>query len=163
MATQGAQANIHGSVLEELVVGTLVKHGFRFVRYSEYRRKPRQFGNELLLKHVPFTTIYGGRGYTEFLLISEKFGLNTRIECKWQQRKGSVDEKLPYTYLSCVEAAPENDVVILIDGPGFRPGSVDWLRKAAAQKKYYSAEQREKSIRVMNMGEFITWANNTFR
>jgi hypothetical protein len=31
------------------------------------------------------------------------------IECKWQQVSGSVDEKLPYLYLNCIEAMPEKN------------------------------------------------------
>ncbi len=163
MTTQGARANIHGSVLENLVFSTLEPHGFELVRYPAYKKKPDGFGEELLIKNVPYTTVYGGRGYTEFLLISKKHDLTIRIECKWQQGPGSVDEKLPYTYLSCVEAAPEDDVIILIDGPGFRPGSVEWLRRIVTERKYITEEQANKNIKVMNMGEFVAWANGAFR
>lgn len=160
--TQGSHANKTGSVLEEIVKATLLKHGFTLIPYREHINAPELHGNELLLTNVPYTTIYGARGYTEFLLKSEKYNLETRIECKWQQSAGSVDEKLPYTYLSCAEAVPEDDVIILIDGEGFRDGAKHWLRDAALRRKYVPDDRPNKFIRIMSATEFMTWANIAF-
>lgn len=161
--TQGALANKSGSVLENLVQGTLQVHGFEVVKYRDYIKKPGEYGKELLLKNAPFKTLYGGNGNTEFLLLSEKYGLEIRIECKWQQSAGSVDEKFPHLYLSAVEAIPENDVILLVDGNGFREVAVKWLRETAEKRKYIPQELSDKSIQVMNSTDFLTWANMTFR
>ena len=64
--SQGGQANKTGNVLEQVVISTLSAHGFQVVPFREYQRKPDAFGSELLLRNVPYTTLYGGRGYTEF-------------------------------------------------------------------------------------------------
>jgi len=88
--------------------------------------------------------------------------LQIRIECKWQQVKGSVDEKLPYLYLNTIEAMPENTIMILIDGAGWKTGAVKWLKDAVQQKKYTTAETQNKEIIVFTMTDFFTWANNTF-
>ena len=74
----------------------------------------------MLLKNVPFETIYGHNGNIEFVLISKKYELRIRIECKWQQSACCVGEKLPYLYLNSIEAMPEKDIMILIDGNGFK-------------------------------------------
>jgi len=142
---------------------TPVKIHSYFHDHSDYIKKPAKYGSELLLKNVPYTTLYGSRGYTEFLLRSSKYNLETRIECKWQQKAGSVDEKLPYTYLNCVEAVPEDDVIILVDGGGFRDGSISWLRQAAANRLHVPTGKPNKIVRVMSTTEFMTWANNTFK
>lgn len=163
MATQGGKANKTGSVLEKLVVGTLSAHGIDSVLHSEFIRTPARYGKELLLRHVPYTTLYGGKGHTEFLLKSGKYNVNTRIECKWQQTGGSVDEKLPYLYLSSIECMPENDVILLIDGDGFRRGAKEWIRRVAAEKRYVQPGQCDKTISVMSSTDFLTWVNNTFR
>lgn len=162
MSSQGGRANRSGNVLERTVIGTLQAHGFTVVSYKDHQRHPDSFGTELLLQNVPYTTLYGGRGYTEFLIRSEKHRLNIRIECKWQQSAGSVDEKLPHLYLSCVEAMPEDEVIVLIDGDGFREGAIAWLREAAAQRKYLPAAST-KRIHVMKLTEFLTWCNRTFQ
>ncbi len=126
------------------------------------KKYPEKYGKELLLKNVPFETIYGHSGNTEFLLIYEKYDLRIRIECKWQQSAGSVDEKLPYLYLNTIEAMPENDVMILIDGEGFKAGAKTWLRKAVKEKLYTTESSKSKNIMVFSLSEFFTWANKTF-
>jgi hypothetical protein len=80
-------------------------------------------------QRAPYTTLYGSEGTTEFMIRAEnaehtpEFPIENapgqlvcRIECKWQQTAGSVDEKFPYLYLSCVEAMPEKNIIILHGG-----------------------------------------------
>lgn len=86
-----------------------------------------------------------------------------RRTSKWQQSGGSVDEKLPYLYLNAIEKMPEDEIIILIDGEGWKKGGIQWLRDAVLQKKYSKPETREKNIHVFNLAEFVTWANKTFR
>lgn len=85
-----------------------------------------------------------------------------RIECKWQQVAGSVDEKLPYLYLNSIEAMPEKMIMILIEGAGWKAGSLKWLKDAVKNKKYTTKENNDKTILIFNLAEFFTWANNTF-
>jgi predicted glycosyltransferase len=159
---KGEKANITGNQLEVAVQTVLLNKGFEIVKYIEWERNPEKYGKELLLKNVPFQTIYGHHGKTEFLLLSEKFHLKIRIECKWQQTGGSVDEKLPYLYLNTIEAMPEENIMILIDGGGFKAGALSWLRNAVKQKRYTTVENKDKNIMVFSLADFFTWANNTF-
>jgi hypothetical protein len=149
-----------GKILEKSVISTLVEYGCEFVMFSKWIKKPEKYGDELLLKNIPYKTIYGHKGYTEFLLISKKYNLRIRIECKWQQSTGSVDEKFPYLYLSAVEAMPENTIFLLIDGDGFKAGALPWLKDAIKKQKY---RKFDKEIRILNLKEFLTWAGDTFR
>jgi hypothetical protein len=86
-----------------------------------------------------------------------------RIECKWQQSSGSVDEKFPYLYLNCIEAMPEKQIMIVVDGNGARSGAVSWLKDAVKYKKYTTGANKDKEIMVFSLMEFIQWANSTFR
>ena len=86
-----------------------------------------------------------------------------RIECKWQQVSGSVDEKLPYLYLNTIEAMPEKEITIIIDGDGWKKGAIEWLKQAVTKKKYTTKNNKKKKIQVMSLVEFITWANKKFR
>ncbi len=140
----------------------LTGKGFKLLNYWVWLKNKEKYGEELLLEYVPFTTVYEHKGNTEFLLISQKYDLKIRIECKWQQVAGSVDEKLPYLYLNTIEAMPENSVMILIDGAGCKAGAIKWLKDAVKQKKYTTEETENKNIMVFNLTEFFTWANNTF-
>lgn len=161
--TQGGTANHQGRILERTVVPTFEAHGFEIVAYSDWKKNPEKYGTELLLKHVPYTTIYQQNGFTEFLVKSEHFRLNIRIECKWQQSSGSVDEKLPYLYLNCIESMPETDIIIIAGGGGMKPGAIPWLKDAVSQKKYVLPGMPEKNIQVFSIEEFMTWANRTLR
>ncbi|MFY7665554.1 PD-(D/E)XK nuclease superfamily protein [Flavobacterium sp.] len=159
---QGKNANTSGNQLETAVIAVLTKKGFELENYRVWESKKEQYGDELLLKNVPFETIYGHRGNTEFLLVSSKYNLRIRIECKWQQRSGSVDEKLPYLYLNTIETMPEKHIMILIDGDGFKAGAKTWLRKAVKEKLYTNETNRDKVIMVFSLADFFTWANKTF-
>lgn len=160
---QGALANASGNILEQTVTTVFHKKGFEIVNYREWEKKQDSYGKELLLTNVPFTTIYKHKGNTEFLAKSERYGFNIRMECKWQQSAGSVDEKLPYLYLNTIEAMPEKHIVIIIDGEGFKEGAKKWLRDAVKDKKYTDTSNRDKKIEVFTLAEFISWANRILR
>lgn len=155
---QGAIATSHGAKFERKIALAVVEHGFTQRSYLDWHDDGEPEG-EWLLTNVPYVTLYGSKGRTEFLLLSAARGLRIRIEAKWQSSAGSVDEKLPHLYLNALKAMPENDVIIVIDGPGWRPGGLEWLRKAAADRAF--ADRPEKVVRVMSLDEFRTWTDDT--
>lgn len=168
----GSLANYSGSTLEKTIIGTLLSKGFSLVQYRDYanylkkygeQKTVEKYGAELLLRNVPFQTIYNHPGNTEFLLHSKQYNLNVRIEAKWQQSSGSVDEKFPYLYLNCLEAMPESEIIIIVDGGGAKAGAISWLRNAVNKKLYTDEKTVKKKIQVFNLTEFITWVNKRFR
>ena len=160
---QGSLANSSGNTLERTIIATLESKGFQVVQYSNWRRAPTRYGSELLLRNVPYKSIYGHDAKTEFVICSARYQLQVRVECKWQQSSGSVDEKFPYLYINCLEGMPEDHIIIIIDGGGAKHGAVDWLRHASEKKLYTTEENRTKRIEVMSLSEFLIWANKTFR
>lgn len=163
LPTQGGTANTQGRILENTIIPTFEARGFEVIKYSDWKKKPDKYGSEILLKHVPYTTIYGHKGYTEFLAQSKRYHLNHRIECKWQQSSGSVDEKLPYLYLNCLEAMPEPNVIIIAGGGGMKKGAIPWLKRVVLGRSYFSEGIEEKNIQVFSLEEFILWANQTLK
>ncbi|WP_029409769.1 PD-(D/E)XK nuclease superfamily protein [Treponema pedis] len=160
---KGALASNQGKILEKNVESTFSAKGFTIVKYRVWNKNKANYGDELLLENCPFKNIYNHDGNTEFLLKSKKFNCEIRIECKWQQSNGSVDEKFPYLYLNCIEAMPEKEIVIIIDGGGAKAGSIEWLKNTIQTKKYTSDINNDKTIHVFNLTEFIQWANKRFR
>jgi hypothetical protein len=152
---QGAIATSHGAKFERMIAKVVTERGFEQRSYADWHDDGEPPG-EWLLTNVPYVTLYGSKGRTEFLLLSAARGLRIRIEAKWQSSQGSVDEKLPHLYLNALKAMPENDVIIVIDGPGWRPGGLEWLKKAAADKAF--ADRPEKVVRIMDFEEFKGWA-----
>lgn len=160
---KGAFATQSGHTLESIVITVLQAKGFQVVQYNKYIKTPEKFGDEILIRNVPYTTIYNHPGKTEFLLSSKKYNLKLRIECKWQQVAGSVDEKLPYLYLNCIEKIPETDILIIVDGAGAKKGPVQWLKSVCNNRLYVGQDNMNKNITVMSTAEFMAWANIKFR
>ena len=153
------RANSSGNTLEKAVMAGLSSKGFEVVSYREWIKNPDSYGKELLLRNVPFTTIYNHGGNTEFLLKSEKHGISVRIECKWQQSGGSVDEKFAYLYLNAVQAMPEDHIIIIVGGGGYKAGALQWLKDAADNK---TAIKHQKNIKIFSLEDFMIWTNKTF-
>ncbi len=160
---KGALASNQGKILEKTVESTFRSKGFEVIKYRQWDKNHQLYSEELLLENCPFKNIYNHDGNTEFLLKSKKFNCEIRIECKWQQSNGSVDEKFPYLYLNCIEAMPEKEIVIIIDGGGAKAGSIQWLKSTIEKKKYTSPDNNDKKIYVFTLSEFIQWANKRFR
>jgi len=157
---QGAIATSHGAKFESKIAKVVTERGFEQRSYADWHDDGEPPG-EWLLTNVPYVTLYGSKGRTEFLLLSAARGLRIRIEAKWQSSQGSVDEKLPHLYLNALKAMPEDTVFIVIDGPGWRPGGLEWLKKAAADKAF--ADRLEKVVRIMNLADFRAWTDDTLR
>ena len=150
------KASITGNILEKQVQSLFLEKGFEIVNYSKWIKDKTKFGQELLLKHVPFSSIYNHRGHTEFLLISKKLDKEIRTECKWQQSSGSVDEKLPYLFLNASTKMTEKEIMIIIDGGGWKEGAIPWLKEAV------NKSEQKKRIKVFSLAEFLTWGNKAF-
>ena len=136
---QGTKANKSGHRLEDKVEN-IILNNLDVVAHKYSQTKDR---DDVLLKHVPYTNIYGNtRCRSEFLLCYKS--RKVRIECKFQESAGSVDEKLPYLYMNFTQSIPEEEAIIVIEGNGFKKGAKEWLRKKCAGTK----------VSVMNLEEF---------
>lgn len=70
------------------------------------------------------------------------------LKSKWQEVGGSADEKLPYLVANIQQCFP-CPAIVVIDGIGFRPGAIAWLRRQVGGNL----------IAVQNLQEFVTWCN----
>ena len=160
MKQGGALANSSGRVLENIVESSLNSKGLVTVQYKAWCKAPEKYGDELLLKNVPYTSIYNHAGKTEFLIKSKAYALETRIECKWQQSSGSVDEKYPFLFLNCTEKMQEPHIIILLDGGGAKQGAINWLEQACLD---FNKNNSIRTIDLMNSTKFIQWVNKRLR
>lgn len=143
----GHVANKNGRVLEDAVRSIAKTHGYKETNYKDWIKlnKPINY----LVDSVPYITIYGTTGKTEFLFATSTG--NIRVECKWQQSAGSVDEKYPYLFEN-MKTVDENTVIIILDGNGYKRKAKEWLDTKCKGCT-------EKTIRLFSMVEFIVWAN----
>lgn len=89
----------------------------------------------------------------DFLIINRAvFQDDLIIECKWQQRAGSVDEKYPLLLFNILKTGIPT--VVLLDGSGYREAARKWLKDQAHPKSAL--------IGVWSMAEFQKAVNNGF-
>lgn len=161
---QGTIANVNGKIFEKQLIPLFEEHGYEVILFSEYQKRGIDFEHlsKTVIRQVPFNSIYNHKGRTEFLLINNDKTRRIRIECKWRQSAGSVDEKLPYLYLNCVYGFEETDIILLVDGAGFKPGAVAWLKKSV-RDRWLLEENNPKKIQVMSISEFTAYFNKYLR
>ena len=103
--------NATGRSLENQVELLLNNQSYETIEYKEWV-KNKETDGKLLVKQFPYISIYESKCRTEFVLIDN--GRRIRIECKWQQVSGSVDEKFPYLYLNAVERWEEKESILVV-------------------------------------------------
>lgn len=127
---QGLKATTNGAafekIIEDYLCGTLDVESLKY----DHNHLEEDY---VLWKHAPYRSIYDTNCRSEFLL--QLGSRKIRIECKYQSVGGSVDEKLPYLMMNFTQQVPEDETIIIIDGAGWRPGAVKWLRDACEGTK----------------------------
>lgn len=144
-------ANFNGRFLEDFLERELSGVGFFFKQYDEHAENLDLYVDKVVLKNVPYKNIYGLMGRSEFVIRLDSSHRRIRVECKSQNTSGSVDEKLPYLFFNARDYMPEDEIILLLQGGGFRPAAVTWLKRECASCT-------KKKITVMSMEEFHQFA-----
>lgn len=178
MASHGARANKSGAMQERAVLHLMEDLRFKQMTHVAYQ-KAKEEGNRpdrVIIKNMPYTTLYGSKGKTEFFIYAKELDstkviplkkaecidFECRIECKCQTSSGSVDEKYPYLYLSCVEAMPEKNIILLMYIPAARDRAKSWLENAIEKRKYTKPREEKNIVLMETIDEFASWARNAF-
>lgn len=160
---QGQKANQNGKWLEDQVESILSQYDVESVRYSELARpdflsllikSSSAASPSLLVKNVPYTNMFGKNARGEFLILSDKLSGPTRIECRYQAVRGSVEDKLPKLLGDCLGMEAKN-VIIVLEGVGVSPEAKQWLKSSVHAIKH-------KNILVMTLGQFRNWVVKVF-
>lgn len=125
--TQGQEACHSGRSLERDIENEFVARGVMVKWHSVAQGNADLFAEQLLIKRVPQSNWFGGYSVSEFVYQSTS-GIRARIECKWQEHSGSVDEKAP-AMIANASLAPEPVVWLVVGGPGMRHGIRRYLYK----------------------------------
>jgi hypothetical protein len=142
---QGAESNLSGSFLERTIELEFRARGIPIFNWSKKGEGGDLLADRFVLRGVPYTSIYGCDVCSEFVY-RHFSGRDIRIECRWQQVSGSVDEKFPYLFMNALKAMPENEIWTVIDGGGARQAAIDWFRRECSQVS-------SKQIRPLSLTE----------
>lgn len=116
----GKRATRTGNKLERYVEQALLGEGYQKVKgdsvlIGKVFSRQRNIGR----------TIYDTPLKADFLVNSPTHPIV--VECKWQQVGGSVDEK--YLYLVANIQAIGIPTIVVVDGGGYKPGALAWLKR----------------------------------
>lgn len=154
--SSGSRAVSTGNLLERFVEDCLRRKGYQeFWNHKEQLFINRKIvgGRQYARQIICGNTIYETPRKVDFLVLNRKlFPEGLIIECKWQQSQGSVDEKYPYLLFNIIKTAIPT--IILIDGNGYRPAAIKFLREEASK---YGALKN-----TWTMSEFQKEVNNGF-
>ena len=121
-----------GDRLEDFVADILDERGYKFV-------PPSRFFPAQALEQRIYTRqleigkdIYGKKRRVDAILYHPRVWPECLvIQCKWQARSGTVDEKYPFEVLSIGQN--EFDTIIVLDGGGYSDGARQWLINQAGK------------------------------
>lgn len=145
----GTIANKNGSELENFIESVLDRKGYQFIIPSKFIALSKACEQPFYTKQFYIGQgIYDTPRKCDFIIyhpIKQQYFLV--IECKWQQSGGSVDEKYPYLVENI--KISKYKTIIVLDGNGYKPKALEWLKQ----------QKSEKLLDVFNMMEFQRWAN----
>ncbi len=156
----GTTANKNGKIFEDTLIPLFSNHGYQIIKNKDLKKFDVENLDKYVVLNAPFETIYNHRGKTEFVLVNRSMEKKIRIECKWQQAAGSVDEKFPYLYLNAVKKYEEEDIIILLDGGGYKDGARQWLENAIHSNW---ENDQNKNIKLLSLNEFIVYFNKELK
>lgn len=161
--SQGAQANKNGRVFENMMIPIFKDAGFEVFTESELKKPQIQKRIAELQRYIitdaHFTTIYNSNGKTEFVIVDGTRRI--RVEAKYQATAGSVDEKYPYMLLNGIYQYPEQEIIFVVDGGGYKPGARKWLEEHISNN-WLDYKAKGKTIKLMTIAEFANWFNHEF-
>ncbi len=137
-----------GKFLEDVLRRELSARGFHFRSHRENGENLDMFAPRLVVSNVPYRSIYDCDSRSEFVITDGPRKI--RVECRWQESSGSVDEKFVYLMRNAVERMPEHEILILHGGEGARAEAIEWLKREANRVS-------SKKIHVVNINEFLRW------
>ncbi|QCE34425.1 hypothetical protein FAI40_03205 [Acetobacteraceae bacterium] len=128
----GSQANFTGKKLEGFVSNVLIDYGYenkgKDQKKSIFQRRSTFRGKSFYREIYCGSSIYGTDRRCDFLVINKDlFPNDLIIECKWQSKAGSVDEKYPFAVENIKNIGVPT--IILIDGDGYKKGAFSWLKE----------------------------------
>lgn len=127
MRQGGTTANLNGNELERFVIDILLRKGYEYIEPKLFLgfievSEQKAFSHQVNIGN----TIYDTMRKCDLIVFNpswkdEHYKAIRIIECKWQESKGSVDEKYPYLVLNIKKL--QYDTYILLDEDAYKQGA----------------------------------------
>jgi hypothetical protein len=147
-----SEENFSGSFQEGEVIRLAAMLGVHVCKYGEASGGFDMFAPIRLIRHVPYINIYDLCGKTEFVLENRVTQHAIRIECKYQNGDGSVEDKLVKSIIELQSKVPENESILLLGGDGFTKEKIAAIKRWALTQRW-----GPKKVHVFSPPEFHAW------
>jgi hypothetical protein len=138
-----------GRSFEKNIEAQLLNLGYKKVKSSKFLELSKHSNEKMFASQFNLgKNIYKTKQIVDFI-ITRADDTPLVIQAKWQQSKGSVDEKFPFLVINLKEESPF-DSLIVIDGGGYRSDAVTWMKQ----------QIDNKLLGVFSFSEFMIWSNN---
>ena len=138
-----------GKSFENNIEAQLVNQGYKKVKAKDFNKLSQESSDKIYASQFLLgENIYNGRQIVDFI-ISRQNAEPLVIQAKWQQSKGSVDEKFPFLIINLKEKNLFQSLVV-IDGGGYRSDAITWMKE----------QIDDKLIGVFSYSEFMIWSND---
>lgn len=149
MESGGQRAGRTGKILEVFVASILDSLGYRRVRpardfFAFIRSKQPIYATQC----IAGKNLYNRNWRVDFIVYHpEKWPKCLVIECKWQAKSGSVDQKFPYIVMNI--SKNNYPAIVVLDGGAYSESAKNWL---------YNQAGSGNLIEVMDQGGFQRFA-----
>ncbi|MDA7572406.1 hypothetical protein N8776_01730 [bacterium] len=138
-----------GRSFEKNIEAQLLNLGYKKVKSREFIELSNQSNEKIFATQFNLgKNIYNTRQIVDFI-ITRPDDAPLVIQAKWQQSKGSVDEKFPFLIINLKEKS-QFDGLIVIDGGGYRSDAITWMKE----------QIDNKLLGVFSYSEFMIWSND---
>ena len=121
--------NFNGINFEYFIEKIIQKYNYDYIPKNQFFKVYQTVNKPCFTKQIVIgESIYHTKRIADFLLYHpKKHKEPIVIEVKWQQSKGSVDEKFPFL----IENIKKNKykTIIIIDGNGYKTSALNWLKE----------------------------------
>lgn len=151
------------TMINQKAVRKILESTFRELEFKIFSQneigKLVELPDRFVVRNSTYITIYKQKGRSEFLVVDMVKNIKMRIEIKLQKTSGSVDEKFPYFYLNAA-TAHDADVLIILDGGGYKYGAKKWLENMIEEEWLLISE---KKINIYNIVDGLKYIKETFK
>lgn len=141
----------NSKAMKEAVKSILISKGFELITDIS------QIGNGdfYAIEKPKYVTVYNRKATNDYILLIKNRKNLIRVEIKWQQSSGSVDQKFPYYFLNAQNTPSDEDYVIILDGNGYSKDAKEWLLNKSKDFSLHNS----KKIKVFDLSQFIEFVN----
>lgn len=144
-------ANSRGKDQERAIKGILEEAGYEYISKNQFVAM-KSLEQPIYSEQFEIGyDMFGKNRRCDFILYHPRKLPNCLVlESKWQSSTGSIDEKFPFLVMSI--QLNEYQTIVIVDGGGFSPKSIAWLKNQAGKNQLKHVFDKGEFQRYVSKG-----------